>query len=302
MYLLLAQSLCRRVILNMVHRSIALRFLSLALCLSMGFSINVAWADEESSEVFATLSKARDMAHEDNFKGAEQTFKTIGQKKADDLSIEYKQKFRDKLDQLAGLFLKKKLYTEAEGLYSSRLEEKKEDYTSDEARFLANIALINLEAGKEAEALSFNAEALKIALNESGPDNLESAKVGKKMSEKLLAEGHKKEALEETLSVCENILRKQEKVNFKPYMVSVQKTIRGNWHPPKSESSQHVKLRFKIFSDGSVSRLKVLESGGRGDSDTAAIAAVEKSTPFPALPKYAPHNVDIEFSLDYNVH
>ncbi|QQR59866.1 MAG: TonB family protein [Candidatus Melainabacteria bacterium] len=286
----------------MVHRSIALRFLSLALCVSIGFFANGAMADEESREVFSTISKARDMAHEDNFKGAEQTFKTIGQKKADDLAIEYKRKFREKLDELAGLFLKKKLYTEAEGLYLSRLEEKKEDYTSDEARFLANIALINLAAGKEAEAVTFNSEALKIALKECGTDNLEAAKEGKKKSEKLLAEGHKKEALEETLLVCENILKRQERVNFNSYMSLVQKTVRANWNPPKSESSKHVNLRFKIFSDGSVSRLKVLKSGGHSESDAAAIKAVEKSTPFAPLPKYAPHSVDIEFSLDYNVH
>lgn len=286
----------------MVHRFIALRLSYLALSVAMAFSIGGARADEESSAVFSTISKARDMAHEDNFKGAEQTFKTIGQQKTDDLGIEYKQKFRDKLDELAGLFLKKKLYSEAEGLYLSRLEEKKEDYKSDEARFLANIALINLEAGKEAEAETFNAEALKIALKESGKDNVETAKVSKKRSEKLLAEGHKKEALEETLLACENILRRQEKVNFNSYMTSVQKTIRANWNPPKSESSQHVKLSFKIFSDGSVSRLKVLESGGHSESEIAAITAVEKSTPFEPLPKYAPCNVDIEFSLDYNAH
>lgn len=301
MYLYSALRRSRSVILNMVHRKLSWRFLSLALSLSMAFSVTRASADEESREIFATISRAKDMAHEENFKGAEQTFKSIEQKRADDLSIEYKQKFRDKLDELAGLFLKKKLYTEALSLYSSRLEEKKEDYTSDEARFLANIALINFEAGKEAEAESANSEAIKLALKESGPDNLPKAKEGKEKSAKLWSEGKKSEALKETLLVCESILRQQEKVNFSPYMTSVQKTIRSNWNPPKSESSSHVKLRFKILTDGSVSRLKVLESGGHGESDTAAIAAVEKSAPFPPLPKFAPHNVDIEFNLDYNV-
>jgi len=286
----------------MVRRNLQSKYLSIALGLAISLSVPAAFGDEESSEIFLTVSKARDMANEDNFKGAEQTFNSIGQKRADDLSIEYKQKFREKLDELAGLFLKKKLYSEAKSLYTSRLEEKKEDYTSDEARFLANIALINLEAGCEAEAESNNNEALKIALSESGPDNLPKAKEGKSKSSRLWSEGKKKEALDETLGVCEQILRQQEKVNFKSYMTAVQKTIRSNWNPPKSESSQHVKLRFKIFSDGSVSRLKVLESGGHGESDTVAIKAVEKSAPFAPLPKYAPHNVDIEFSLDYNVH
>lgn len=286
----------------MVHKSISWRLLSLALSLAMGISVGAALADEESSDIFTTISKAKDMACEENFKGAEQTFNSISQKRSDDLSIEYRQKFRDKLDDLASVFLKKKQFAEALSLYSSRLDEKKEDYASEEARFLANIALINLEAGKEAEAESANNDALKIALKESGPDNLPRAKEGKEKSARLWSEGHKKEAMHETLSVCESILRQQERVNFKTYMSSIQKTIRANWNPPKAQESQHVKLSFKIFSDGSVSRLKVLESGGHGESNSAAIAAVEKSSPFPPLPKYAPQNVDIEFNLDYNVH
>lgn len=286
----------------MVHKSISMRLFGFALWLTIAISTGVALADEESSKIFATISKAKDMAHEDNFKGAEQIFNSISQKRADDLSIEYKQKFRDKVDELASLFVKKKLHKEALSLYSSRLEEKEEDYASDEARFLANMALIQLENGNESEAESLNNEALKIALKESGADNLPRAKEGKEKSAILWKEGHKVEAVQETLSVCESILRQQEKVNLKPYMTSVQKTIKSHWNPPKTNSSQHVKLRFKIFSDGSVSRLKVLESGGHKDADHAAIAAVEKSTPFPPLPKFAPHNVDIEFDLEYNVH
>lgn len=292
----------RRVILNMVHEFVSLRFLGFALSLAIAASSASALADEVSSEIFATISKAKDMAHEENFKGAEKTFNSISQGRAADLDIEYKQKFREKLDDLANLFLKKKLYTQALSLYSSRLEVKKENYTSDEARFLANMALISLEDGKEAEAEAFNNEAIALALKECGPDNLARAKEGKVKSARLWSEGHKKEALKETLLVCDSILKQQEKVNLKPYMTSVQKSIRANWNPPKSESSQHVKLSFKIFSDGSVSRLKVLESVGHKESDSAAIAAVEKSTPFPPLPKYAPQNVDIEFNLDYNVH
>lgn len=277
--------------------------LLLGLALSGSVFINElpALADEESSAIFSLISKAKDMANEDNFQGAEETFKSISQQRADDLGIEYKQKFREKLDELASLFLKKNLYAEAESLYLSRLEPKKEDYGSDDCRFMANIALINLQAGKEADAERYNKDALDVSIKQSGPDNMKTAKESKKKSDELWKEGKKLEALEETLKTCESILKKHEGINYKPYMTGVQKSIRQNWFPPKSEQSTHVTLRFKVLSDGQVSRLKVVESAGKCDCDNAALAAVEKAKPFPPLPKYAPHDVDIEFTLDYNV-
>lgn len=282
--------------------------LGFALLLGLALSGSVfihdlpALADEESSAIFSIVSKAKDMANEENFQGAEETFKSISQQRADDLAIEYKQKFREKLDELASLFLKKNLYAEAESLYLSRLEPKKEDYGSDDCRFMANIALINLQAGKEAEAEKYNKEALDISIKQCGPDNVKTAREGKNKSDELWKAGQKKEALEETLKVTENILKKHEGINYKPYMTGVQKSIRQNWFPPKSEQSTHVTLRFKVLSNGQVSRLKVVQSAGENECDKAALAAVEKAKPFSPLPKYAPHDLDIEFTLDYNVH
>lgn len=286
----------------MVNSKISAAFFCLTLTASLTFFQLPVLADEESSAIFSIISRAKDMANEENFNGAEETFKSISRQRGDDISVEYKKKFRDKLDELAALFMKKNLFTQAESLYSSRLEEKKEDYESDECRFIANMALINFEAGKEEDAEKYNKEALAVAVKHSGPDNVGTAKEGKKKSEELWKSGHKKEALEETLKVTENILQKQESVNFKPYMAGVQKAIRQNWNPPKTETSNRVKLRFKVLSNGSVNHLRVIESAGESQCDSAALAAVEKTKPFPPLPKYAPHEVDIEFSLDYNVH
>ncbi len=293
-------------VLNMVKKSFLFGIVSFSMAglLYMG-SPGPAIADEESSAIFSIISKAKDMANQEDFKGAELAFKTISQQRSDDIGIEYKQKFRERLDELANLFLKKKLYDQAENLYFSRLEVKKEDYGSDDCRYLANMALINLEAGDAAEAEKYNKEALSVSVKQAGPDYVQESKAAKKKSEELWKSGKHKEALEETLSVTEKILKKHESVNYKPYMTKLQKDIRNNWYPPKGEKSSHVKLRFKVLTNGSISHLKVIKSAGdkTGENiyDKAALAAVEKTKPFAPLPKNSPHDVDIEFSLDYNV-
>lgn len=89
--------------------------------------------------------------------------------------------------------------------------------------------------------------------------------------------------------------------NFGPYMDELQKRIKRCWFPPKDLANKRVMVIFKIHSDGSLSHLRIDKSSGSALADQAALKAVESAQPFRQLPKYAPSDVDIQFTFDYNV-
>jgi TonB family protein len=91
-------------------------------------------------------------------------------------------------------------------------------------------------------------------------------------------------------------------VDFGPYMANVQRQIKREWFPPKSDESTKVKVLFKVCKDGSMAKLKILNHGPDQATDNAALLAVENAAPsFHALPEGAPADVDIEFTFDYHV-
>lgn len=89
--------------------------------------------------------------------------------------------------------------------------------------------------------------------------------------------------------------------NFGPYMDDLQRRIKRCWFPPKDLSTKRVVVNFKIYTDGSVSHLRIEKSSGSAIADQAALKAVESAQPFRHLPQYAPSDVDIQFTFDYNV-
>jgi TonB family protein len=91
-------------------------------------------------------------------------------------------------------------------------------------------------------------------------------------------------------------------IDFGPYMSDLQLSIKRNWRPPKGDRTNRVMLHFKVHSNGELSDLAIANSSGLPTMDEAALDAVSRTAPFSPLPKGAPENVDIEFSLDYNVH
>ena len=94
----------------------------------------------------------------------------------------------------------------------------------------------------------------------------------------------------------------QKAVDFDAYMQDLQSRIKGNWAPPRKDRSLKVELTFFILTDGSVKSLEVSQSSGLDDCDQAALEAVERCGKFKPLPQGAPDQVEIQFSLDYNVH
>ena len=92
-------------------------------------------------------------------------------------------------------------------------------------------------------------------------------------------------------------------VDFGPYMAKVQRQIKRNWYPPKSDITSSGKVIFKVAKNGEVSDLRILRPGPTAAFDRAALLAVTNaSQSFDPLPDGSPKDVDIEFSFDYNVH
>lgn len=89
--------------------------------------------------------------------------------------------------------------------------------------------------------------------------------------------------------------------DFGPYMAALQRRIKSRWHPPKAPEASHVKATFVVSKEGNMTRLKLVRSSGLSIADQAALRAIEEAAPFPPLPEFAPDEVTIEFSFDYNV-
>lgn len=94
-----------------------------------------------------------------------------------------------------------------------------------------------------------------------------------------------------------------EEVDFGPYMSKMQREIKANWNPPNIKTTKHVVLLYKINKDGTVPKSEILKSSGSKKMDASALEALNKSAPFPPLPKkFKGDNIDIQFTFDYNVH
>ncbi len=93
----------------------------------------------------------------------------------------------------------------------------------------------------------------------------------------------------------------KQEVDFSSYLAEMQRRIKRAWHPPKGNESKTVTFKFKVSSDGSVARIRLVKSSGVTITDNAAKVAIEQAAPFPPLPQGAPEEVDIRFTFDYNI-
>lgn len=94
-----------------------------------------------------------------------------------------------------------------------------------------------------------------------------------------------------------------EEVDFGPYMSKMQREIKANWNPPNIKTTKHVVLLYKINKDGTVPKSEILKSSGSKKMDASALEVLNKSAPFPPLPKkFKGDNIDVQFTFDYNVH
>lgn len=92
-------------------------------------------------------------------------------------------------------------------------------------------------------------------------------------------------------------------INWRPYLKKLERNIKLNWKPPKSEESTRVVLFFTIAKDGRLLASKIYKSSGVAVIDTAALNAAKASAPFNPLPEqFKGNSIDIQFTFDYNVH
>ena len=81
--------------------------------------------------------------------------------------------------------------------------------------------------------------------------------------------------------------------HFAPYMLALKKKIQGNIFPPAAFTrlgliSGETLLRFRIYPNGELSHLEVLEYNGHDTLKETSVKAVEISAPFVPLPQNFP--------------
>ncbi|HET7841730.1 MAG TPA: TonB family protein [Terriglobia bacterium] len=103
------------------------------------------------------------------------------------------------------------------------------------------------------------------------------------------------------------ILSDTQGVDFGPYLARVVYNVRKNWYSMIPESARlgqkgRVSLVFEILKDGSVPEIRLVASSGAEPLDTAAIASIRASNPFPPLPQeFTGKHLVLQFNYFYNM-
>jgi hypothetical protein len=91
-------------------------------------------------------------------------------------------------------------------------------------------------------------------------------------------------------------------VDFGPYMATLQRQIKAHWHPPQSNDSHHITMRFRVAKSGEISDVAFDRLSRESEADAAALKSiVETMRTAPPLPAGAPSYVDVQFTFDYLV-
>lgn len=83
------------------------------------------------------------------------------------------------------------------------------------------------------------------------------------------------------------------------YLSGIEKRVKTNWFPIRSDRTSRAIVGFKIHFDGSISQLMIETSSGSVFVDDTAIQAVRSSVPLPALPEGAPSVEEARFTFEY---
>ncbi|MBI3896011.1 MAG: TonB family protein [Acidobacteria bacterium] len=96
-------------------------------------------------------------------------------------------------------------------------------------------------------------------------------------------------------------------VDFQPYLLRIYLLVRRNWYSVIPEIARlgkqgRVVLQFSIFRDGTVPDLTLMAGSGTTSLDSAALASIRLSNPFPALPPEFPgDHILLRFVYLYNL-
>jgi len=97
----------------------------------------------------------------------------------------------------------------------------------------------------------------------------------------------------------QNTLRVMHYDDNQTYMEGLQRAIKLNWRPPKSNQSLRTVLAFQVSPSGNIFNIRIAQSSGDEAMDRAAMLAVKRTSPFAKLPAIDQHSVDVQFTLDY---
>lgn len=90
-------------------------------------------------------------------------------------------------------------------------------------------------------------------------------------------------------------------VDLSAYLAEMERRIKSKWYPPKGNESKKIVVSFKLNSQGSVSKIRLINSSRLAIADDAATTAIKDGSPFGPLPDGAPDMVSIRFTFDYDV-
>lgn len=91
-------------------------------------------------------------------------------------------------------------------------------------------------------------------------------------------------------------------VDWGPYLARLQRAIERHWIPGQSNSSRRTVVLFTIARNGQISNLRLAQSSGNQQTDSAAISAVQLAAPLEPLPTaFQGTNIDIHFTFDLTV-
>lgn len=86
---------------------------------------------------------------------------------------------------------------------------------------------------------------------------------------------------------------------FSSYMENVQTSLQKNWIPPDFLETGHVRVLFRINSDGKVLSSRIVETSGNEVYDESALDAIKKSAPFDKFPETTyRESITINYSFD----
>ncbi len=86
------------------------------------------------------------------------------------------------------------------------------------------------------------------------------------------------------------------------YVRNVHLRVKHGWAPPENGPAARVILSFRISRDGNVSNLRIAQPSGVPELDRSALVAARNACPFEPMPDGSPPGVDINFTMDYNMH
>ncbi len=93
--------------------------------------------------------------------------------------------------------------------------------------------------------------------------------------------------------------------DFAPYLLDLKHRIRQNWVPPMAFTalgaiSGYTWVQFRIYPDGTMERLSVVEEEGHGSLHKSSVGAITGAAPFRPLPKHFPEEyLEIRFGFYY---